>query len=230
LTEQCSVLRTSIILFITERLEKHIMRRKLKTTGRILGGIVALALVAVAGATLLRPKPPRPPATVTSIADLEAYLHALTAFGTPPGLSLVVVKDGAVIYQAGFGLADGPKHIAATRETVYGWWSMTKLVTAVAVLQLQEQGKLTIDDPVADHLPFFSVTSPAAASQPITIRQLLNHSSGIPNNAPALVGWIHHVNQPRLDQSAYILPKYCRSMPSLHSRRAITASTPMWVT
>jgi len=94
---------------------------------------------------------------------------------------------------------------------VYGWWSMTKLVTAVAVLQLQEQGKLNIDDPVVTYLPFFSVTSPAAAREPITIRQLLNHSSGIPNNAPALVGWIHHVDQPRLDQSAYLaqaLPGY----------------------
>jgi D-alanyl-D-alanine carboxypeptidase len=212
-TEHCSVLCTSVIVIITERLEKHIMRRKLKTTGRILGGIVALALVAVAGVTLLRPKPPRPPTTVASVADLEAYLHALTAFGAPPGLSLVVVKDGAIVYQRAFGLADGPKHIAATSETVYGWWSMTKLVTAVAVLQFQEQGKLNIDDPVADHLPFFTVAYPAAASQPITIRQLLNHSSGIPNNAPALVGWIHHVDQPRLDQSAYIaqiLPEYAK--------------------
>jgi CubicO group peptidase (beta-lactamase class C family) len=141
---------------------------------------------------------------VASIADLEAYLHALTAFGASPGLSLVVVNDGAVVYQAGFGLADGPKHVAATPQTVYGWWSMTKLVTAAAVLQLQEQGKLNIDDPVAKYLPFFKAAYPSAAREPITVRQLLNHSSGIPNNAPALVGWIHHVDQPRLDQSAYI--------------------------
>jgi CubicO group peptidase (beta-lactamase class C family) len=88
---------------------------------------------------------------------------------------------------------------------------MTKLVTAAAVLQLQEQGKLSIDDPVATYLPFFSVAYPSATSRPVTIRQLLNHSSGIPNNAPALVGWIHHADQPRLDQSAYlaqILPDY----------------------
>jgi D-alanyl-D-alanine carboxypeptidase len=189
------------------------MRRKLTTTGRIAGGIIALALVAVAGVMLMRPKPPRPPTTVTSVAELEAYLHTLTAFGTPPGLSLVVVKDGAVVYQRGFGLADGPRHVAATPQTVYGWWSMTKLVTAAAVLQLQEQGKLNIDDEVARYLPFFTVASPSASRQPITIRQLLNHSSGIPNNAPALVGWIHHTDQPRLDQSAYlaqVLPDYAR--------------------
>jgi CubicO group peptidase (beta-lactamase class C family) len=187
------------------------MRRKLKTTGRIVGRAVVLALVAATSIAVLRPKPPRPPATVTSVADLEAYLHTLTAFGAPPGLSLVVVKDGAVVYQRGFGLADGPKHVAATPQTVYGWWSMTKLVTAVAVLQLQEQGKLNIDDPVATYLPFFTVASPSAASRPVTIRQLLNHSSGIPNNVPALIGWIHHADQPRLDQTTYLaqmLPDY----------------------
>jgi CubicO group peptidase (beta-lactamase class C family) len=59
---------------------------------------------------------------VTSVTDLEVYLQAFTAFGVPPELALVVVKDGAVVYQRGFGLADGSKHVAATPETVYGWW------------------------------------------------------------------------------------------------------------
>lgn len=189
------------------------MPTKLKQAGRIVSRVFVVALVAATSVTLLRPKPPQPPATVTSVAGLEDYLDALTEFGTPPGLSLVVVKDGQVVYQRGFGLADGPKQIVATPQTVYGWWSMTKLLTAAAVLQLQEQGKLTIDDPVAKHLPFFNVVYPAPASAPVTIRHLLNHSSGIPNNAPALVGWIHHTNQPRMDQSAYsaqVLPDYAR--------------------
>lgn len=184
------------------------MRSKLKKTG-----LSPLALVAAADVTLRRPKPPRPPTRVTSLAALETYLHALTAYGAPPGLSLVVVKDGQVVYQRGFGLADGPNNVAALPETVYAWWSMTKLVTATAVLQLQEQHKLNLDDPVAMYLPFFTVGYRSATSQPVTIRQLLNHSSGIPNNVPALVGWIHHVDQPRLDQTAYlaqVLPRYAR--------------------
>jgi CubicO group peptidase (beta-lactamase class C family) len=175
--------------------------------------IIVLALVALLAGVLLRPKPPRPPTTITTVAELEAYLHALTAFGTPPGLSLVVVKDGRVVYQRGFGLADGPRQLAATAETPYGWWSMTKLVTAAAILQLQEDGKLHIDDPVANYVPFFKVTYPSATSRAVTIRDLLNHSAGIPNNAPALVGWIHHADQPPLDQTAYlaqVLPDYAR--------------------
>jgi CubicO group peptidase (beta-lactamase class C family) len=198
------------------------MRTKLKQTGRIVSRVFVVALVAATSVALLRPHPPRPPATVISVADLEGYLDALTKSGTPPGLSLVVVEDGQVVYQRGFGLADGPRQIAVTPQTVYGWWSMTKLLTAAAVLQLQEQGKLNIDDPVANYVPFFNVTYPSAASQPITIRHLLNHSSGLPNNSPALVGWIHHTDQPRMDQSAYlaqVLPDYAtlRFEPGHHS-------------
>jgi D-alanyl-D-alanine carboxypeptidase len=187
------------------------MRKQFRETGRIAGRVLVLALVALIGVVVLRPKPPRPPTTVTSIAELETYLEALTAFGTPPGLSLIVVKDGRVVYERGFGLADGPRQIAATAETSYGWWSMTKLVTAAAILQLHEEDKLNIDDPVEDYLPFFKVSSHAQSSRPITIRDVLNHSAGIPNNVPALVGWIHHADQSPLDQTAYlskILPAY----------------------
>jgi D-alanyl-D-alanine carboxypeptidase len=189
------------------------MSKKFDQNRRGIWRVIVLALIALVVGTLLRPKPPRPPTTVTSVADLEAYLNALTAFGTPPGISLVVVKGGRVVYQRGFGLADGPKQLAATAETSYGWWSMTKLVTAAAILQLQEDGKLHIDDPVANYVPFFKVTYPSATSRAVTIRDLLNHSAGIPNNAPALVGWIHHAGQPPLDQTAYlaqILPDYAR--------------------
>jgi CubicO group peptidase (beta-lactamase class C family) len=132
-----------------------------------------------------------------------------------------VVKDGTLVYARGFGLSDGPGRIAATPHTVYGWWSMTKLLTAAAVIQLHERGKLDIDDPVSNYLPFFRVAAPTADAAPITIRQLLNHSAGLPNNSPALVGWIHHTDQAWLDQSAYIarvLPEYAtlRFVPGDH--------------
>lgn len=187
------------------------MRILRKRTSRIAGRLCLVGLVAAAAFALLQPRPPRPPAHIATVAQLDAYLGALTAFGTPPGLSLAVVKDGRTVYQRGFGMADGPRHVAATAETVYGWWSMTKLMTASAVLQLHEQGRLNIDDPVSKYLPFFTVTYPSAASQPITIRHLLNHSSGLPNNVPELVGWIHPAEQPGPDQTRYIaqvLPNY----------------------
>jgi D-alanyl-D-alanine carboxypeptidase len=187
------------------------MRHASHRTRRAIGRGIVVALIAALGVAIFRPKPPRPPASVASVAELETYLQALTSYGTPPGLSLAVVKDGHLVYARGFGHADTPRGIRATSATTYGWWSMTKLVTAAAILQLQEQGKLSIDDPVSHHLPFFGVKYPSAASRPVTIRDLLNHSSGIPNNVPALIGWIHHAEEPPLNQSAYlqsILPSY----------------------
>lgn len=140
------------------------------------------------------PHPPKTPSAATNIAELETFLTQLVASSNPPGLSIVVVKEGKLVYNHAFGLADGPKQIAATPETVYHWWSMTKIVTAIAVLQLHEQGLLNIDDPVVNYLPEFQVQAPAG-SQPITIRHLLNHSSGLPDPIPAMMGWVHYQDE-----------------------------------
>jgi D-alanyl-D-alanine carboxypeptidase len=174
--------------------------------------VVLVALIGVGYLTLVA-RPLKPPQAVRDLAGLEAYLDDLTGHNadSPPGLSLVVVKDGEIVYQKGFGLADGPRNIPATADTVYNQWSMVKPITAVAVLQLHEQGLLDIDDPVADYLPFFEVQYPSEGSETITIRHLLNHSSGLRNNSPEIVGWIHFDGDPEWNQTELIkekLPDY----------------------
>jgi len=133
------------------------------------------------GSALFGHKSPKPPQSVSSIAELEAYLNKLVEFGAPPGLSLAVAKDGAIVYNKAFGLADGPKRVAATPETVYQWMSLSKIVTATAIVQLHERGGLNIHDEVSTHLPFFKVQYPSDGSEKITIQHLLNHSSGLPD-------------------------------------------------
>lgn len=188
------------------------MKKSTRTLKTI--GIVLLALVIlVTGTALLTPKPPRPPESVADMAELEAYLGELVAFGSPPGLSLAVVKDGEIVYHRAFGLSDGPNNVPAGPDSVYHWWSVTKMFTATAIFQLQEQGRLDIDDPVAKYLSFFDVQYPSAGSQAITIRHLLNHSSGLPDNVPAVIGWMHLEGQPRPDQTALLqkeLPNYSK--------------------
>lgn len=172
----------------------------LVTIGALGGGILYAAA----------PHPPKTPASLTTIADLERFLAQLVASGEPPSLAVVVVKAGKVVYNRAFGLADGPKQTAAMPETVYHWWSMTKIVTAIAILQLHEQGKLQLDDPVTRYLPDFAVQSPAGSTQPITIRHLLNHSSGLPDTVPAMIGWVHYQDEV-VDQRALLqhhLPRY----------------------
>jgi CubicO group peptidase (beta-lactamase class C family) len=90
---------------------------------------------------------------------------------------------------------------------------MTKIPTAIAILQLHEQGALDIDDPVTDYVPFFKVEYPSATSKPITIRHLLNHSSGIPEATADLLRWTHLEDEPHPNQTALIervLPDYAK--------------------
>jgi CubicO group peptidase (beta-lactamase class C family) len=83
--------------------------------------VLVIVLVIATAFYALAPHPPKPPSKAASIADLEAYLNALVASGNPPGLSVVVVKDGRIVYSHAFGFADGPQKIVATPDTVYHW-------------------------------------------------------------------------------------------------------------
>jgi CubicO group peptidase (beta-lactamase class C family) len=152
-------------------------------------------LFATLGATLFGAKPPKPPEGVSRLAELEAYVNQLVAISRPPGLSLVVVKNGEMVYNKSFGLADSPNRVPATQETIYHWGSMTKPTTATAIMQLNERGALSIDDPVTDYLPDFHVQYPSNTSEQITIRHLLNHSSGI-GDPGDMLEYVHIEGEP----------------------------------
>ncbi|MBL8102164.1 MAG: beta-lactamase family protein [Anaerolineales bacterium] len=154
--------------------------------------LLAVILFLTVGLYAFAPHPPATPKQVENITELETYLNQLTASGNPPGLSVIVVKDGEVVYNNAFGYADAPRKIKATPETVYHWWSMTKIPTAIAIMQLREQGKLTLDDEVTKHLPWFKVKYPSSTSPTITIRHLLQHTAGLRNPIPAMIGWVHY--------------------------------------
>ena len=155
-------------------------------------------LFATVGATLFGLKPPKPPQNANSVAELETYVNKLVEMSRPPGLSLVVVKDGKMVYNKSFGLADGPNRVQATPETIYQWGSMTKPTTATAIMQLHERGALNIDDPVTKYLPGFRVQYPSNSSERITIRHLMNHSSGIGN--PNILDSVHEEGESFPDQ------------------------------
>jgi CubicO group peptidase (beta-lactamase class C family) len=182
-----------------------------RTLRRVAAAGLSVVALAAIGLTIAWPRPPRAPAAVASPAELERYLTRLVLFGRPPGLTLAVVKDGRVVYARGFGLADGPRRRLATPDTIYRWWSMTKIPTAIAVLQLQERGALALDDPLTRYLPFFRVRYPSPTSPVVTVRHLLNHSSGLPDAGLDLVRWLHLPDEPPVDQTAFVervLPEY----------------------
>jgi CubicO group peptidase (beta-lactamase class C family) len=157
---------------------------------------------------------PEPPDKVGSISEFEDYINKVVESGTPPGMSLAVVKNDSIVYSKGFGWADEPRKIYATPTTVYHWWSCTKIATAIAILQLQESGKLSLNDPVVRHLPFFEVKYPSDTSKRVTILNLLNHTSGLPDPSMfTFIRWIHHDEDPPVNQTDFIrkvLPDYSK--------------------
>jgi CubicO group peptidase (beta-lactamase class C family) len=96
------------------------------------------------------------------------------------GLSIALVDDQKVVWAEGFGFADQGDQIRATPYTVYRAGSISKLFTATAVMQLAEQGKMDIDQPLQSYLPEFSIKSRFTSADPITPRSLMTHHSGLP--------------------------------------------------
>jgi CubicO group peptidase (beta-lactamase class C family) len=93
-----------------------------------------------------------------------------------PGLTLAIVRGDRVLKLRGYGLADVEQSVAANIGTVYEIGSVTKSFTSMAVLLLRERERLALDDPLGKYLPDVPDTW-----KPVTIRQLLSHTSGVPD-------------------------------------------------
>ena len=100
-----------------------------------------------------------------------------------PGFAIAVVRDGETIYADAFGARDPAKNLPVTTDTLFGIGSITKSFVASSILQLAEQGKLSLDDPVSKHLPF----ELGRPHEPILIRHFLTHSPGFPSLATSTV-------------------------------------------
>lgn len=98
------------------------------------------------------------------------------------GLSIALVDDKGIVWAQGFGYADKQANIKATPDTIYNAGSISKVFTATAAMQLAEQGKLDIDQPLQNYLPEFSIKSRFGDTGKITPRNLMTHHSGLPCN------------------------------------------------
>ncbi len=98
------------------------------------------------------------------------------------GSSWAFVQEGKVVGLETFGFADLETHRRVDESTIYHWGSITKTLTAIAILQLRDRGLLDLDDPVVGYVPELSVVhNPFGPMDQITIRHLLSHSSGFRN-------------------------------------------------
>jgi len=107
----------------------------------------------------------------------EAVAKQLST-GLPSSATAAVMVDGKIVYAEGFGLRDRAKNLKIETDTQFNIGSISKVFTAAAVLILQQEGKLSLDRPVTDYLPDFTMKDPRYKD--ITVRMLLNHTSGLP--------------------------------------------------
>ncbi len=114
-----------------------------------------------------------------------AWLDGQIAYRGLPGVVVGVVADQDLVWARGFGFADLAAQTPMTPQTMFRIASHSKLITATAVMQLREDGKLHLDDPVSQHLPWFKVRTAGPDDPAITIEELLTHSSGLPREAAA---------------------------------------------
>jgi CubicO group peptidase (beta-lactamase class C family) len=156
------------------------MKRKIPMTRLI---ITALIISLAAILTTLAPANTEatPPQTSTKFDPIDDYVHDRLDDLRMPGAALGIVKDGKVVHLQTYGSADDDGS-AVTVQTPFKIGSLSKSFTALAVMQLVEEGKIQLDAPVQQYLPEFRVAD-LEASKRITVRHLLNQVSGFPTSA-----------------------------------------------
>lgn len=135
---------------------------------------------------------------------IEAHLNQQVESQSIPGLAAVVVRDGQVVYLGAHGVTSLDSRELLTPEHVFPMASLSKTFVAAAISQLVDAGKLDLNAPVVNYLPYFQLADSRAGE--IRLVQLLNHTSGMPNateygyddpqfNKGALEDWVRQMDQ-----------------------------------
>jgi len=138
--------------------------------------------------------------------DIDVEIQKVMVEKDLPSISACVIKDNTIVWKKSYGYSDKENQIEATDETIYHVASISKLFIATAVMQLEEQGEINIDEDINNFIPI-SIRNPNFPDEPITARMLLTHTSGIawpqyyyealglwehfdPDQAPAPSEWV----------------------------------------
>jgi CubicO group peptidase (beta-lactamase class C family) len=123
------------------------------------------------------------------IPNLKRRISQIVAERRVPGVSVGLVDDQELVWSEGFGYADIASERRPDEHTIYGVGSITKTFTATAIVQLRDEGKLTLEDPIVRHIPeFASVKCRFGRVEDVTLRRLLTHHSGL-QSEPVGLNW-----------------------------------------
>jgi len=158
----------------------------------LVAGLVSISGYAKDVDPLPRAKPEAVGMSSELLAQIGKVLDADIENGRIPGAVVAIARKGKLVYFEAFGYRDKAARVRMTRDTIFNIASMTKPMVAVGALTLYEQGRITLEDPLAKYFPKFAdmriavmdegsekVVETVPAARPITIRHLLTHTSGI---------------------------------------------------
>jgi CubicO group peptidase (beta-lactamase class C family) len=166
----------------------------LRPRGRRAAAIAAALLVL--GSTFVQRNPPTvgSPGTTSELQRLDYYLESQVSDGQIPGVAAAVVKDGRIVFSRGYGTAGSDRRMTPETAVVIG--STSKSITALATLQLVDDGHVDLDAPIGRYLPWFDPDD--ARAEAITVRDLLIDTSGVPTWA----GWSALAGDGRADEGS----------------------------
>jgi CubicO group peptidase (beta-lactamase class C family) len=142
------------------------------------GRQLAACLVRVAMAVVIASAPLRAADWRNAPAVDSLMVHLMSTYHVP-GAALALIKDGGVVLEKGYGFRDLETHAAVTAGTVFNIGSISKSFTALGVAQLVDRHRVDLDVPVIQYVPELRLSA-SRATQSVTLRRLLSHSSGFP--------------------------------------------------
>ncbi len=115
----------------------------------------------------------------TSVATLQAAFRKYAAADSVVGASLLVMRNGAPVVHDNLGLGDRALKEPITNASIFHWGSITKTLTAIAIMQLRDRGKLRLDDKITRYIPELrQLHNPFGSTDDMTLRMLLSHTAG----------------------------------------------------
>jgi CubicO group peptidase (beta-lactamase class C family) len=161
--------------------------------GALVSPILVATVVVVSGQSLAKSTPEKQGISTERLGRLERRLQAGVDAGEIPGAVVMIARNGQLVYERAIGFASRADKVPMTTGTLFRLASMSKPVTSLAVMQLADEGKLTLNEPIATYLPELKdlkvgvevtdgsgkpqMTLVAAERQP-TVQDLLRHTSG----------------------------------------------------
>jgi CubicO group peptidase (beta-lactamase class C family) len=123
------------------------------------------------------------PEVMGALSIIDAWIEGRHLFEKIPGISVGIVRDQDLLWSNGYGYGNLETGQPVDADTLYSICSISKLFTAIGLMQLRDEEKLRLRDSVADHLDWYDIAQAHESSGPVTIEGLMTHSSGLPRES-----------------------------------------------